>query len=57
LNRTGSRIWQLLSAGATFQEISARLADEFEASAQELEEAVAGFARELADAKLVQLTD
>jgi hypothetical protein len=57
LNRTGTRIWQLMSEGSTLAEISARLADEFEASPQELENAVREFVRELAEANLVELRD
>ena len=57
LNLTASRIWQLMAEGVAVRGISARLADEFEASTQELEGAVAEFAQELVDAKLVQLTD
>lgn len=57
LNQTACRIWELMVEGVTLVEIPSRLKEEFEASDEELQEAVAEFAQELIDANLVELTD
>lgn len=52
LNRTGARIWELLSGGASDEEAAERLAAEFDVDAPTAREVVAAFVAELATAGL-----
>jgi hypothetical protein len=54
LNGVGSRVWALLSEGATVGAIITRLADEFEVSAEQLSGDVERFVEQLHRSKLIR---
>jgi hypothetical protein len=56
LNETGTRIWQLITEGLTVGEICDQLQDQFEVGDDDVQQYVIGFANELSDAHLVELT-
>jgi len=57
LNNTGSRIWELMDGKKKTQEIIDILVPEFEVSKEVLQTDTIGFLEELADKKMVVLSD
>lgn len=55
LNETGTRIWQLLEKGKTFDEIAEIICNEFEVSKKESEQDVKDFLKELKEKKLIEI--
>jgi hypothetical protein len=54
LNETGTRIWQLLEKGKTFDEIAEILYNEFEVPKKQAEEDIKEFIDELERKKLIE---
>lgn len=54
LNACGSRIWQLLTEGASWQEITVRLEEEFDGPRDQIEREAGDFLSELAAEQLVR---
>ena len=57
LDQVGTRIWQLLGAGASEREIVDRLVDEYDVDAQQLQADLGGFLDLLIAKSLVRATD
>jgi hypothetical protein len=57
LNLTGERIWEGLKQGLALGEISRRLQEEFDVSADQADKSVADLATELCKQKLAQIVD
>ena len=57
LNETGLRIWQMLSSGRTFGEISETLSGEFDVTPEKAKESVFNLIGELTAEKLVKVVD
>lgn len=55
LNETGTRIWQLLEKGKTFDEIVEIICNEFEVSRKEVEKDIKDFLKELEAKKLIEI--
>jgi hypothetical protein len=53
LNRTGARVWELLGAALDRREVAGRLADEFEAEADEIAREVDALIDALVDGRLL----
>jgi coenzyme PQQ synthesis protein D (PqqD) len=53
LNRTGARFWELVSSGMPSREAAQRMLDEFDVSAERLEEEVEGILQLLLDEHLL----
>jgi len=54
LNEVGTRIWQLITAEQTVAEVLSILSDEYDASAEQLDNDVSELLAKLADAGLVK---
>ncbi len=57
LNETGLRIWQMMNSDITLMEISERLQNEFDVSAEKARESVLNLIGELVHEKLVRVVD